>query len=191
MSGGKGNEGQANYGLANSTLERVCEQRRRDGFPGLAIQWGAIGDVGVVQETMGLGHAQSPIVIAGTVPQPISSCLKILEKFLYFQDQVPSGTGVVSCFIPEKSDSNDTESKSKSKLKSNTLSNSVLKIFGLDEAALGLRGEASLGQLGMDSLMLVEMKQLLERNGHAALSNTEIRLLTWNKIKELERKAEM
>ena len=45
---GRGNVGQTNYGFANSAMERVCEARRRAGYPGLAVQWGAIGDVGVV-----------------------------------------------------------------------------------------------------------------------------------------------
>lgn len=37
---------QSNYNLANSVMERVCENRRRDGLHGLAIQWGIFGDVG-------------------------------------------------------------------------------------------------------------------------------------------------
>ena len=34
VSCGRGNAGQANYGLANSFMERICEQRKEDGFPG-------------------------------------------------------------------------------------------------------------------------------------------------------------
>lgn len=45
---GRGNIGQTNYGLANSAMERIVEQRQSNGLPGLAIQWGAIGDVGLV-----------------------------------------------------------------------------------------------------------------------------------------------
>ena len=36
---GRGNAGQTNYGYANSVMERVCEKRKRDGLPALAIQW--------------------------------------------------------------------------------------------------------------------------------------------------------
>lgn len=78
VSCGRGNAGQSNYGFANSTMERVCEQRRHDGLPGLAVQWGAIGDVGVVLETMG----SNDTVIGGTLPQRISSCLEVLDRFL-------------------------------------------------------------------------------------------------------------
>jgi fatty acid synthase len=45
---------------------------------GLAIQWGAIGDVGVVLETMGTNDT----VIGGTLPQRINSCLAVLDQFL-------------------------------------------------------------------------------------------------------------
>lgn len=59
-------------------MERVCEKRRYDHLPGLAIQWGAIGDVGVVLETMG----GNDTVVGGTLPQRIASCLDVLDRFL-------------------------------------------------------------------------------------------------------------
>lgn len=43
VSCGRGNAGQTNYGFANSVMERVVERRQADGLPGLAVQWGAIG----------------------------------------------------------------------------------------------------------------------------------------------------
>lgn len=39
VSCGRGNAGQTNYGMANSVMERVVEQRRNVGLPGKAIQW--------------------------------------------------------------------------------------------------------------------------------------------------------
>ncbi|CAG0925915.1 unnamed protein product, partial [Notodromas monacha] len=78
VSCGRGNAGQTNYGLANSVLERICEQRKADGFPGLAIQWGAIGDVGVVLDLLG----DNETIVGGTVPQRILSCLQALESLL-------------------------------------------------------------------------------------------------------------
>lgn len=86
VSCGRGNSGQSNYGFANSTMERVCEQRRHDNLPGLAVQWGAIGDVGVVLETMGGNDA----VIGGTLPQRMASCLEVLDRFLSQQWAVMS-----------------------------------------------------------------------------------------------------
>jgi fatty acid synthase len=36
--------------MNNSIMERICEARVRDGLPGLAVQWGTVGDVGLVAE---------------------------------------------------------------------------------------------------------------------------------------------
>jgi len=47
---GRGLAGQTNYGMNNSIMERICEARFRDGLPGLAVQWGALGDVGILAE---------------------------------------------------------------------------------------------------------------------------------------------
>lgn len=43
------------------------------------MQWGAVGDVGVILETMGTNDT----VIGGTLPQRIASCLEVLELFLH------------------------------------------------------------------------------------------------------------
>ena len=42
------------------------------------MQWGAIGDVGVVIETMG----DNDVIIGGTRPQRMTSCLATLDQFL-------------------------------------------------------------------------------------------------------------
>ena len=34
VSCGRGNAGQSNYGYANSVMERICEDRKKNGFPG-------------------------------------------------------------------------------------------------------------------------------------------------------------
>lgn len=44
----------------------------------VAIQWGAIGDVGLILETMG----DNETVVGGTLPQRMSSCLATMDKFL-------------------------------------------------------------------------------------------------------------
>ena len=46
-----GNPGQANYVAANSWLEALIRKRRAAGKPGLAIAWGALGDVGYLART--------------------------------------------------------------------------------------------------------------------------------------------
>lgn len=46
---GYGNAGQSNYGFANSVMERICEIRRNEGLPGLAIEWAGVADVGYLE----------------------------------------------------------------------------------------------------------------------------------------------
>jgi len=41
-----GNPGQGNYVAANAAIEAVAERRQAAGLPGLAVQWGPIGDAG-------------------------------------------------------------------------------------------------------------------------------------------------
>ncbi|KAL0105747.1 hypothetical protein PUN28_015883 [Cardiocondyla obscurior] len=79
VSCGRGNAGQTNYGMANSVMERICERRVADGLPGLAIQWGAIGEVGLIADWQ---DNNKELVIGGTLQQKISSCLEKLEHFL-------------------------------------------------------------------------------------------------------------
>lgn len=78
ISCGRGNAGQTYHGMANSVMERICERRVADGLPGLAIQWGAIGDVGLVAEW----QDDKKLIVAGTSQQKLSSCLEKLEDFL-------------------------------------------------------------------------------------------------------------
>jgi hypothetical protein len=58
--------------------------RRRDGFHGLAIQWGPIGDVGVMADN------ESVDKVSGIVKQRILSCLEVMDKFLQFPDAILS-----------------------------------------------------------------------------------------------------
>ena len=105
VSCGRGNAGQTNYGMANSVMERVCEKRMKEGLPGLAIQWGAIGDVGLVAD---MQENNKELVIGGTLQQGISSCLVELEKFLLQNQPIVSSmivsekkTGLFKCNMME------------------------------------------------------------------------------------------
>lgn len=75
LTSGRGNPGQSNYGLANSAMERLCEQRQADGLPALAVQWGTIGDVGIFAR-----HEDTEV--DGVVPQRIASCLAVLGALI-------------------------------------------------------------------------------------------------------------
>lgn len=50
IASGIGNKGQTAYGMANSAMEMVCETRKCDNLPGLAVQFGTIAEVGLMQK---------------------------------------------------------------------------------------------------------------------------------------------
>uniref|UniRef100_A0A452SJH0 Fatty acid synthase n=1 Tax=Ursus americanus TaxID=9643 RepID=A0A452SJH0_URSAM len=174
VSCGRGNAGQANYGFANSTMERVCEKRRHDGLPGLAVQWGAIGDVGVVLETMG----SNDTVIGGTLPQRITSCLEVLDLFLNQPHPVLSSFVLAEKKATAQGDGSTHQD----------LMKAVAHILGIrDLATVNL--DSTLADLGLDSLMGVEVRQMLEREHDLVLSMRDIRQLTLRKLQELSSKA--
>lgn len=60
----------------------------------VAVQWGAIGDVGLVIDEMG---GSNETVIGGTLPQRMPSCMEAMDYFL----QVPHPV-VASMILAEK-----------------------------------------------------------------------------------------
>uniref|UniRef100_A0A4W6FR66 Fatty acid synthase n=1 Tax=Lates calcarifer TaxID=8187 RepID=A0A4W6FR66_LATCA len=169
VSCGRGNAGQSNYGYANSAMERVCEKRHYDGLPGLAVQWGAIGDVGVVLETMGGNDA----VIGGTLPQRITSCMEVLDLFLCQQQPVMSSFVLAERMVAKSEAGGQRD-----------LVDAVAHILGVRDVN-SLNADASLADLGLDSLMGVEVRQTLERDYNIVMAMRGIRQLTINKLREL------
>jgi fatty acid synthase, animal type len=167
VSCGRGNIGQSNYGLANSAMERICESRQSIGLPGTAIQWGAIGDTGLVLENLG----GNDTVIGGTLPQRMVSCLQTIDLFMQQPHPV-----LASMVIAEKRKA-DTGSGT-------TLVSCIANILGIKDTK-NITLSASLADLGMDSLMGAEIKQTLERNFDMILSAQEIRQLTFGRLKEM------
>ncbi|XP_049271379.1 fatty acid synthase-like [Rhipicephalus sanguineus] len=159
LSAGVGNVGQTNYGYANSAMERICELRAAQGLPGMAIQWGAVADVGVHHNVMGDGAT-----VAGSMPQRIRSCIALMDQFLNQSHPVVS-----SCV---KADLSTEDGRKKC-----SLVDVIARILGIKEPS-GLNPSISLGELGMDSLMAVEVRQAIERHVSLTLSMKEIRLLT-------------
>ncbi|XP_012261752.1 fatty acid synthase [Athalia rosae] len=167
ISCGRGNVGQANYGLANSAMERIVEDRQASGLPGLAIQWGAIGDVGLILETMGGNDTE----VGGTLPQRMSSCLSTMDVFLQQPHPV-----LGSMVLADKGKTGDTANQV-------GLLEAVGNILGIKDVKT-VNPNNTLADLGMDSLMGTEIKQTLERGYDLVLSAQEIRGLTFGKLIE-------
>lgn len=166
VSCGRGNAGQSNYGFANSVMERICESRRKDGLPGMAIQWGAIGDVGVVLESLG----SNDVIVGGTLPQRMTSCLTVMDRFLNQPHPV------VSSFVMAEKQGPKGDSGKKM-----NLVDAVANVLGIKDVN-SLSPDVTLGELGMDSLMGVEIKHALERDFDVILSMNDIRQLSIKKL---------
>nr|XP_050846967.1 fatty acid synthase-like [Vespula vulgaris] len=167
---GRGNAGQTNYGMANSIMERICEKRVEEGLPGLAIQWGAIGDVGLVIE---MQNEDKELVIGGTLVQRISSCLQELNGFLVQDKAVVS-----SMIVAEKRKKSDM----------NNVVNAVLNILCINNLN-SINPRIPLPELGMDSMSAVEIKQTLEREYEIYLTASDIRNLNFAKLIEMDKKS--
>ncbi|KAH8306772.1 hypothetical protein KR044_013278 [Drosophila immigrans] len=171
LAAGRGNPGQTNYGMANSTMERICEKRQAEGYPGTAIQWGAIGDTGLIIEHMG----NNDTVVGGTLPQRMSNCLQTLDIFMQQPHPV-----LASMVLAEK---RKVESSTRQSLIA-----TIAKIMGLRDVNC-IQDKTTLFDLGMDSLMSTEIKQTLERNFDLVLSAQEIRQLTFSALKHIDSQA--
>ncbi|GJQ79765.1 hypothetical protein Trydic_g23238 [Trypoxylus dichotomus] len=165
ISCGRGNLGQTNYGMANSVMERICEKRKRDGYPALAIQWGAVGEVGLVAE---MQEDNRELVIGGTLQQRISNCLQVMDKFISQNEPI-----VGSMLVAEKQYGGHASN----------LFDAILNIMGLNLKSVSLH--ATFPSLGMDSMMAVEIKQTLEREYEVFLTTQDIRSMTLAKLKDL------
>ncbi|XP_011313294.1 fatty acid synthase [Fopius arisanus] len=164
VSCGRGNAGQTNYGMSNSVMERICERRAAEGLPALAIQWGAVGDVGLVAD---MQENDKELVIGGTLQQRITSCLHELDGFLNQTSPI-----VASMVVAEKRAGGSG---------SLNVVDTVLNIMGFKDLKL-VGHHTSLAELGMDSMMAVEIKQTLEREFEIFLTAQDIRNLNFAKL---------
>lgn len=168
MSCGRGNAGQSNYGMANSVMERIVEERHKLGLPAKAIQWGAIGDVGLLAEFQLSNMGKD---ISGTLPQSIVSCLEVLDRLLISTD------AIVSSMVVADKHSSDSGKRN--------IIDTILKIMGVrDKKTISM--DSTLTQLGIDSLMGVEIQQVLERDYDIIFTSQELRSLT---LSQLEKRA--
>lgn len=112
---------------------------------------------------------KSDFSIGGTIPQRITSCLEQMDKLLKGPEPI-----VASMMVAEKFVKNDTKAQSDTlRAIMNIMSIKDLKTISLD---------SKLSDLGMDSLMAVEINQILERDFELFLSPKELRSITFTEL---------
>ncbi|KAF7272913.1 hypothetical protein GWI33_014349 [Rhynchophorus ferrugineus] len=168
VSCGRGNAGQTNYGMANSIMEKICEKRRMEGLPGLAIQWGAVGEVGLVAD---MQEESIEMEIGGTLQQRISHCLEVMDLFLKQTE-----SAVVSSVVVAEKRSGTT---------ADNIVSAVANILGIKDLKT-ISFQATLAEVGMDSMTAVEIKQTLEREFEVFLTPQDIKSMTFARLQEIQ-----
>ncbi|XP_067215658.1 fatty acid synthase-like [Linepithema humile] len=164
---GRGNAGQTNYGMTNSIMERVCEKRVEEGLPGLAIQWGAIDDVGFLVD---MQEDDKELILHGTLRQKISSCFVELEKFLL------QNRPIVSSMIVREKEMGLSGLYNVVETIANIMNIKDIKVISQN---------ISLAKLGMDSMMAVEIKQTVKREFNILFTAQEVWNLTFAKLNKI------
>ena len=180
-----GNPGQGNYVAANAAIEAVAERRRAEGLPALAVQWGPIGDAGYLsRETqvsemlarqLGGSHLsaaealdQLPALLAAGIPvaglatvrwAALRNRLPLLGSALFAEmdgdgmeeaGEVDLRALLTDC-SPEEARTRVTA----------MLVDEVARIMKL--ASDKVEASRPLAELGMDSLMAVELRLAVEQ----------------------------
>ncbi|CAH1641072.1 unnamed protein product [Spodoptera littoralis] len=166
MSCGRGNAGQTNYGYSNSVMERICEERKKVGLPAMTIQWGAVADVGLVADTQ---EDDVQLEIGGTLQQRISSCLTSLDKLM--KQSAP----VVSCIVVADKKAGSVEC-------ANAI-DAVAQIMGIKNLK-SVSQQTSLAEMGMDSMIALEIKKTLETDFEIFLRVCDIKSLTFTRLEK-------
>ncbi|KAK4878689.1 hypothetical protein RN001_011195 [Aquatica leii] len=156
--------GQSNYGMANSALEHICEQRKKDGYPSLALQWGPIADVGIV------ANMSNVTELAGSIPHRISSCLESMETAMRQEE------AIVAIYVPAP--------KANTKEQSENVFDVLTNIFG-NKNTERLNQNMTLPELGMDSLSNVELQQTLEKTFGVTVSTNELQKMTLSELNSM------
>ncbi|WP_407049800.1 SDR family NAD(P)-dependent oxidoreductase [Methyloraptor flagellatus] len=183
-----GNPGQAAYVAANAYIQGVMRARRAEGLPGLAVAWGAIADAGVLARDV--ETAKKLERVTGVVGLPVKDALRHLGQILagphaptvycadiragaatrdlkllqtptfrdLFQggDAAEAGGGIDLAAIVHENNEADAR-----RIVGELIAAEVARILRLAAEEIDLF--RPLGELGMDSLMALELRMNVEK----------------------------
>lgn len=119
-----------------------------------------------------LYNNKDSIEVGGTQLQRLASCLEVLDKI--FASPVP----IVSTMVV-------AEKREQTHERSNPLQ-AVLKLLNIRDVN-SFSHEINLAELGADSLLVIEIRQMFEREFELFLTADEIRQLTFTTLGDLDK----
>ncbi|MUG91819.1 SDR family NAD(P)-dependent oxidoreductase [Scytonema sp. UIC 10036] len=193
-----GSTGQGNYAAANAFLDGLASHRRALGLPGLSVNWGAWGEGGMAARLA--DQFQSRIRSLGMSSIPPEEGLQILDRLLgqsatlvgvfpvnwsQFAKQLPPGMKmpVLEAFIDSQSVAKETQTNEfllklkaarasdRPQLMTNYLQGVVGQLLGFPDSQM-LDPQLGFFDMGMDSLLALELRNLLQTNLGCVLSAT-------------------
>jgi fatty acid synthase len=170
VASGFGFDGQSNYGFANSAMEHLCESRQNLGLPATAIQWGGIGEVGAWHD--GYNQDLQYISFRGSGVQSIRSALRVLDTLL---------TNPSPIFLSRREIDVNTGGALTQEL---SILERIAHILGHRNVEK-LNPKSKLIELGMDSVMAIEVKAVLENDYGIVLPAAEVRTCTIEQVVEM------
>lgn len=147
---------------------------------------GAVGEVGLVAQ---MAEEKSDIEIAGTVQQRIAYCLNVMDTLLSSKQSIVSSMVVAQKHIFSKMNlvQSVLHIMGIPDLKSVSKNSSLAELGEIIKSFTVFRNDSTIRNVffkGMDSLMAVEIKQMLEREFEIILTAQDLRMLTFAKLQE-------
>jgi acyl carrier protein len=176
-----GHAGQGNYAAANLFLDALAWHRRANGLPALTINWGYLGEVGYLAERPRLGEW---LERQGVLSFPVRQALTLLERAMQRQ-AIQVGvmrvdwsrwrglcmTGRVSPrfahLLRQEKDAcsfADTTAPSQAASLEMLIRDKVARVLGTSPERID--ADKPLLNLGIDSLMAVELRNWIEQELH-------------------------
>jgi NAD(P)-dependent dehydrogenase (short-subunit alcohol dehydrogenase family)/acyl carrier protein len=193
-----GNPGQANYCAANAFLDALAHSRKATGQPALSVGWGAISDVGYLR---GRPETVKSLMQHGIGAMPSSTALAMLPRLLQrnhphfiagpldfraLYRRLPGEHAILSYFVVEGEPETEARPHTENFLeKLQSLEREKRPAFVLDclvvmlSQVLGipaskLVSDRPIVELGLDSLMAVELRQRVKDEMHADIAVMEL-----------------
>lgn len=185
VAAGLGNAGQSAYAYANGCVEQVCRRRRADGMPALAVQWGAVGDVGFVAR-----HGDKVQLPGAMAMQPIDSVFDSLTSFIFYNQHDAVVTSYARRPLPTIADvaaaSGDAAAASPAAAAAGNgqaLLEKVAQSLGHTDAAEAADHTRSFVDEGMDSLTNTRVRNIL-KDALPGLTSRELGAMTWQQLSD-------